>query len=88
MTWLGRVVRLIPVVILFVLATSCDNFFLSNSAIQSVTVTPSAVLLKAAASSSTPGDSYQLASASTTVGGTTADDTGTATWSSSSATSP
>jgi hypothetical protein len=36
MSWLGRAVRLIPVVILFVLASSCNNFFLSNSAIESV----------------------------------------------------
>jgi len=83
MTRVGRAVRLLPIVVLFVLATSCNGFFLSNSAIQTVAVTPSAVLLSAAASSTTPGASYQLQSNSTTVGGTTADDTATATWSSS-----
>lgn len=85
MSWLGRVVRLIPVVILFVLVTSCNGFFLSNNAIQSVAVAPTAVLLEEAPAAGTPGGTYQLSSSSTTVGGTPADDTATATWTSSSA---
>ncbi len=81
MSWLGRAVRLIPVVMLFVLASSCNNFFLSNSAIEAVTVSPTAILLEAGAS--TP-DTYQLAATALTVGGTTNTVTSTATWSSSS----
>jgi Bacterial Ig-like domain (group 2) len=81
MTWLRRAVRLIPVVILFVLATSCDNFFVSESAIQSVTVTPTAILLEAGA---TPADAYtKLISTANTVGGAHNVDTTTATWTSS-----
>lgn len=81
MSWLGRVVRLIPVVILFVLASSCNGFFLSNNANESVTVTPSAVLLQTGAS---PADTYTgLVSTATTVGGTSTVDTtaSTTTWS-------
>ena len=82
MSWLGRVVRLIPVVILFVLATSCNGFFLSNNAIESVTVTPTAVLLQAGMTDTYTG----LVSTALTVGGTSTVDTtaSTTTWSSKS----
>jgi hypothetical protein len=79
MIWLGRAVRLLPILPLFVLATSCGDFFVSESSLQSVTVTPSAVILKVG---DTPADTYKLSSSSTTVGGTAADDTAAATWSS------
>jgi uncharacterized protein YjdB len=60
--------------------TSCNGFFVSERSIQSVTVTPTAAVLKVG---DTPADTYTLSSSSTTVGGTVADDTATATWSSS-----
>jgi hypothetical protein len=81
MSWLGRAVRLIPVVMLFVLASSCNNFFLSNNATESVSVTPTAILLEAGA---TTPDTYQLTANALTVGGTTNTVTSSATWSSSS----
>ena len=83
MTWLGRTVRLIPVVILFMLTTSCNSFFVSENSIQSVTVSPTAVLLQVGA---IPADTYQLTSTAITVGGTNTSDTATATWTSSNPT--
>jgi hypothetical protein len=77
MSWLGRPVRLLPILALFVLAASCGNFFPSESSIQSVVVAPTAILLEAGA---TPADTYQLAATVTTVGDTTVT-TGT-TWAS------
>ena len=77
---LRRAVLLLPAMGLFVLAASCDGFFVSESSIQSVTVTPPGVLLKAGAS---PADTFSLSSAAVTVGGTSSNDTTTADWSSS-----
>jgi hypothetical protein len=75
-----RVMCLLPVLPLILLCTSCDGFFVSESSIQSVTVSPAAVILKAGAS---PADTYTLSSTSLTVGGTTTTDTTTAKWTSS-----
>ena len=75
-----RATLLAPALVLFVMITSCNGFFVSESSIQTVTVTPSSVVLKI---NDTPPDTYQLSSSSTTVGGTVTDDTSTATWSSS-----
>lgn len=78
---LRRFVCLLPLLTLIVFCSSCSDFFVSESSIQSVTISPSAVLLK---SGSTPPDSYTaLSSTSTTAGGTQANDTTTATWKSS-----
>jgi len=81
MPWLRhKTVRLLPVLALIVFCTSCSDFFVSPNSIQTVTVSPAAVLLRA---SSTPPDSYTaLSSTSRTVGGTAATDTTTATWAS------
>jgi hypothetical protein len=80
MTSLGRAVRLLPILALFVFAPSCGGFFPPQGSIQSITVSPSAIILKVG---DTPPDTYTLSSSSTTVSGTTADDTATATWNSS-----
>jgi hypothetical protein len=72
---------LLTVLPLIVLCDGCAGFWLSDSSIQSVTLSPSAVFLK---SGVTPADSYTGMTASTqTVGGTTATTT-TATWNSAS----
>jgi hypothetical protein len=81
---LRRAVLLLAVLGVFLFATSCSDFFVSDSSVQSVTVTPSAVLLMAASSSTTMGDTFKLKSTATTVGGTSTDDTTQATWSSDS----
>ena len=86
MTWvtvtsLRRAVLLLPVLAIFLLATACDGFFVSESSIQSVKVTPPAIILMAAPSAAAPGDSFTLTSTATTVGGTQTNDTSTATWS-------
>jgi hypothetical protein len=83
MSWLGRPVRLLPILALFVLATSCGNFFPSEGSIESVVVTPTAVLLEAGA---TTPDTYQLTSNATNVAGTQTNDTATAAWSTSTST--
>jgi hypothetical protein len=78
MTWLRRAVRLLPVVILFTLATSCDNFFVSPSSVESVTVSPTAVFLKSGVA-----DTSTLSSSALTAAGPPAvNDTQKATWSS------
>ncbi len=79
---LRRFVRLLPPIALFLLSASCNGFFVSENSIQSVAVSPTAVILKVG-TATVVGDTYTLSSQSTTVGGTTADDTATATWSSS-----
>jgi trimeric autotransporter adhesin len=79
---LRRAVRLLPLLLLFVFCTSCDGFFVSNSSIQSIAVTPTSVIL-AVASAGTPADTFSLKSSANTVGGTTTDDTATANWTSS-----
>ncbi len=80
---LRRVARLLPLLALLAFCASCGNFFLSNSSILTVTVTPTAVILAAAPDATTPGDKYTLESSATTVGGTATNDTSTATWTSS-----
>jgi len=65
---------------LLAFAASCDGFFVSENSIQSVTVSPSAVLLQAGVS---PADTFTFSSSAMTVGGGTNSNTNTATWSSS-----
>jgi len=80
MPWLRRAARLLPVFPLILFCLSCAGFWVSESSIQSVSVSPTTVILKAGA---TPPDTITLASTATTVGGTSGDDTDTASWSSS-----
>jgi hypothetical protein len=77
---LRRACVLLPALPLILLCLSCNGFFVSESSIQSDTISPSAVFLK---SGVTPADSYSGMNSSTeTVGGTTATNTTTATWTS------
>lgn len=78
-----RMLKLLVVLPLFVLCAGCSDFWVSDSSIQSVTVSPTAVILKAGA---TAPDTYTLTSTSLTVGGTTNTDTTTAKWTSSDST--
>ncbi len=80
---LRRVVRVLPVLASLAFCSSCDGFFVSNSSIQTLAVTPSAVILAVAPSVGTPGDTFSLKASATTVGGTATDATTTATWTSS-----
>jgi len=68
---------------LVVLTASCDDFFVSNSSTQSLTLSPSSAILKAAPDNITPGDSTTVTATATTVGGSNSDVTASATWSSS-----
>ena len=52
-----RFVRLLPPLALFLLSASCNGFFVSESSIQSVAITPTAVLLKGGL---TPADSGRI----------------------------
>ena len=79
---LRRLLLLLPLLALVVCCAACGGFFVSNSSIQTVTVSPTAVIL-AVATSTSPGDTFSLSSAATTVGGTATTDTDTATWTSS-----
>jgi hypothetical protein len=74
---------LLAVLPLIVFCAGCSDFWVSESSIQSVTVSPTAVILKAG---ETTPDTYTLSSTSLTVGGTTNTDTTTAKWTSSDAT--
>jgi len=67
-------------------AISCADFFVSEDSTQSLAVSPTAVILKAAPDNVTPGDSATLAATATTVGGSNKDVTASATWSSSDST--
>ncbi len=78
-----RMPTLLAVLPLFVLCAGCSDFWVSDSSIQSVTVSPTAVILKA---DDTTPDTYTLSSTSLTVGGTTTTDTTSAKWTSSDAT--
>jgi len=80
---LRRLLNILPLLALIVFCGSCSGFFVSETSIETVTVTPTAVILAAAASSTTPGDKFTLASSATTVAGTATVDTTTATWTSS-----
>jgi trimeric autotransporter adhesin len=94
MTWFGRkafrrVVRLLPLIPMFVLCASCSDFFVSNSSTASVAVSPQALILKAMipATATVPailGDTFQLSATATSVGGTTSVETSGAAWTSSS----
>lgn len=74
---LRRAFILLSTLGLCLFAASCDGFFVSESSIQSVKITPTTVLLK---TGDTPADSYPLHSTKTTVGGASSDNTTTATW--------
>jgi len=78
-----RMLTLLAVLPLIVFCAGCSDFWVSESSIQSVTVSPTAVILKAG---ETTPDTYTLSSTSLTVGGTTNTDTTTAKWTSSDAT--
>ena len=78
-----RLLTLLAVLPLIVFCAGCSDFWVSESSIQSVTVSPTAVILKAG---ETTPDTYTLSSTSLTVGGTTNTDTTTAKWTSSDAT--
>jgi hypothetical protein len=88
MTWfrratIRRIALLLPVLALFALGTACGDFWVSQNSTSTVAVSPNTVMLHAAASSTTPGDSYTLSLTATTVGGTQTDETTSATWTSS-----
>lgn len=79
-----RVTYVLPALALFMLAASCNGFFVSPSSIQTVTLSESAVLLKADAATA---DTYTLSALATDVNNDPATDvTSTATWTSSNTT--
>lgn len=80
---LRRVARVLPVLALLAFCSSCEGFFVSNSSIQTIAVTPSAIILAVAPNASTPGDTFSLKASAVTVGGTSTDATTTASWTSS-----
>ena len=80
---LRRIACLLPVLALIVFCASCSDFWVSDSSVASVSVTPTALILKAAAADGTGGDAYSLSASATTVGGTTTDETTAAAWTSS-----
>jgi hypothetical protein len=80
---LRRIARLLPLLALIVFCGSCSDFWVSDSSTASVAVTPTALILKAAAADGTGGDTYSLSASATTVGGTTTDETTSAAWTSS-----
>jgi hypothetical protein len=65
------------------LCASCSDFWVSNSATATVTVSPTSFILKSAAAAGTPGDIATVTASATTVGGVTTDETAAATWTSS-----
>lgn len=84
----SRLVRLLPLLPVFLLCASCSDFFVSNSSIATLSVTPTAVILKAAGPGTPPnpaGDTFTLSASATTVGGTPTDETAAAIWKSSNA---
>ncbi len=64
-----RLACLLPLIALIAFCASCSDFWVSNSSTGSVTVTPSALILKAATGGGTPGDTYQLSASAQDVGG-------------------
>jgi hypothetical protein len=83
MTRLRRALLVLFAFAIVMWSASCDGFFVSENSTQSLAVSPSAVILQAAADNVTPGDSTTLTATATTVGGTSNDVTASATWSSS-----
>ena len=81
MIWLRRATRLLPVFPLIIFCLSCSDFWVSESSTQSISVTPTSMILKAA-SSSTAGDKESITATALTVGGANQDVTSTANWSS------
>jgi len=82
---LERVARLLPVLAIVLMLTACSDFWVSDSSVQTLTVSPNALILKAATTGTNPvaGDTYTLSASGTTVGGTTSDYTDAASWTSS-----
>ena len=85
-TWIRRAVLPVSAVGLCFLIASCDGFFVSENSIQSVKATPPAIILMAAPTAGSDGDTFTLTSTATTVGGTQQNDTAAATWSSNDST--
>ena len=81
-----RAAVVMPALALFLLSTACSDFWVSENAVASLSVSPGALLLKAAASSTTTGDTYDLVATAVTESGTSETVTTTATWKSSAAT--
>lgn len=72
-----KLVRLfVPVFVLTILLGSCDSFFPSESAINTLTLSPTNRFMKV-------NDTQQFTATATTIGGTTSDVSNSATWSSS-----
>jgi hypothetical protein len=63
-----RVSCLLPALALFVLAASCNGFFVSNSTVTSVAITPTAVLLKAGLATADSNSSNPLSVTANTAG--------------------
>lgn len=82
MTRLRRLFSLLPAVALMIFGSSCSDFWVSESSIQSVVLSPGGALLKVG---QTPADTFDAGSGftATTVGGTTTTDPTAAAWSSS-----
>jgi uncharacterized protein YjdB len=80
-----RLLVVLPALPVIALCTSCNGFFVSENSIETMAVSPTALILKAATSSAS-GDSYTLSASGTTVGGTTSDVTSASTWKTSDST--
>ncbi|MDR3765040.1 MAG: hypothetical protein P4M01_13195 [Acidobacteriota bacterium] len=78
-----RTLIVLPVVLLALFCGSCADFWVSESSLESIALSPAGLILKAASSSGSDGDSYAMTATGTTVGGTTEDITSAATWTSS-----
>lgn len=75
--WLRRAILLLPVLGLFLLATACDTFFVSESSVQSISATPATGLLHLG---DAQPNSIKITATATTVGKSTPDITDTAVW--------
>jgi hypothetical protein len=84
-TFIRRAVVAAPALALFLLCTSCNGFWVSQNAVASLAVSPGAILLAAAPSATTSGDTYDLVATAVTEGGTSETVTSTATWKTSAA---
>jgi hypothetical protein len=76
----GRAVRILPPAALILFGASCGGFFISENSLVTLTISPTAILLKAGAS---PADSSTLTPAGVTAGNAAATNFSAATWSSS-----